>query len=307
VRSLAGYLQHLAFVVQGGRYRLRALWNTIAAAPEGSQTQGILLAASVLKDLAWWQQACSSAHAPPERPLWPRLSLDNHLDIWHHDWVADPCVVGHLEADLVITYDASSSGYGFYFGSTEAPSYQWAGAWTEEQSHCSSNWRELKCVVIGHEHAVSLLLSAAHERPKRLLSRIDNACAVSYVNKGQGRAAALQSLMSRVHELQMATRVDEIAVHLPAVLNERADGLSRLTEALFIQRTLKASLVHEGDGGQTRVSGYAANVLPREYGGSPHQLPARSPKSAPYNRGRPLGNRPRAAQYQGSSESRASP
>lgn len=229
--SLSGYLTHVSTVVLGGTTCLRHLWTCIGATHvEIAWTKGskrvvkdteIVLNESVITDLRWWRKAVEQE---PRRPLYV---CHNRLTLWTTDFVRrcgtppDFC--------RVITMDASSVGWGFWY-----KNIRFAGLWSEDQSHCSSNWRELKTMSIAIKavHKIDPLTDCA------VLGVSDNSSTVAYTNKGHGRSDSLMDLVREIRTTQIRIRCEVVAVHLPGKANGLADGLSRAGTDLYYQRAL---------------------------------------------------------------------
>ena len=61
----------------------------------------------------------------------------------------------------------------------------------------------------------------------RVILRIDNTQAVAAVNKGYSPAATLDKVAKELLALAASWNIDLVAVHIPGVVNFRADALSR--------------------------------------------------------------------------------
>jgi hypothetical protein len=86
----------------------------------------------------------------------------------------------------------------------------------------SINWKELRTYNIALERISDLL------RGKLIFLKMDNLCAVHYVNAGAGRIPALADLARSIRLLEASLCVETVAVHLPGELNVTADALSRM-------------------------------------------------------------------------------
>lgn len=234
--SLSGYLTHVAFVVLGGTTCLRNLWTEIGAtqvqlswakvAKRQANDTVVVLSSNVVADLRWWRNALDKE---PRRPLYV---LDGKLVLWSSAVVPNPLAPPAF--CRVITMDASSVGWGFWYGNG-----RWSGLWTEAQSHCSSNWRELKTMSIAlHKvHKIDSLANCA------VLGVSDNTATVAYTNKGQGRSESLMSLVREIRNFQIRIGAEVVAVHLPGKRNELADTLSRAGTTLYYERAVKNTVV----------------------------------------------------------------
>ena len=63
---------------------------------------------------------------------------------------------------------------------------------------------------------------------KLLYVKMDNSCAVHYVNAGSGRIDTLCDLAKTIRLTEVKLGVESVAAHLPGELNVTADALSRL-------------------------------------------------------------------------------
>jgi hypothetical protein len=245
-QSVAGFLLHIAQVVVGGSSFLGNAWLDIGRAQveagwaarsgHASRARGsaptVELRAETLADFEWWLQA---VQANPVRQLF--IADSGRLCLWDKRAVPDPWRPPAF--CIVLTMDASSVGWGFWFVTAEGVLKRHAGLWTEEQSHNSSNWRELKTVPKSLAKAAKVLELAG--RP--VLIRSDNAVTVAYVNKGHGRSGALMSLVHELRSLQFRFQTEVTAVHVAGDRNDDADFLSRAGTGLYCQRRLVSSLI----------------------------------------------------------------
>uniref|UniRef100_A0A0K6S8C0 RNase H type-1 domain-containing protein n=1 Tax=Chromera velia CCMP2878 TaxID=1169474 RepID=A0A0K6S8C0_9ALVE len=175
---------------------------------------------------------------PPNRQLFRTDSAGTGLAPW------SPSILSSLPAPAVdafqclpegavlITTDASSLGG----GGTLWPARQaWACGWTESQAYNSSNWRELKMVMLALAHWQPLL------QGKWVVVRSDNNTTVAVINKGYSSAAALNELADELHRFTQTNGVTLCAVYLLGVLNETADELSQVLRQGWAERRLSSS------------------------------------------------------------------
>jgi hypothetical protein len=232
--SVVGLLTHLTAISPQGGTRLRAAWKAIAAASVHAKwhpnmpwaLQTAVVSTEVKEGLTWWFNHLSSN---PTRRLWPDES--GFLDIWDKDQVQS--AFDFPTFCKVVTTDAAGVGW----GATLAGLKRWAGTWTEAQATCSSNWRELKAVYL------ALRLYAPHLAGQRVLARIDNSCAVSYVNRKHGPSDKLSEIAREIHALEEQYGFEVVAVHIAGTANFVADELSRLSQSSYAKREIKPSIL----------------------------------------------------------------
>ena len=99
------------------------------------------------------------------------------------------------------------------------------GRWAKHQQQLSINWKELK--------TVEMLCTqfGAVWKGQRVLVRVDNETAVSYVNKGYGSYSHLTAVARRIKQLQAKHGFTLRALYVTTRRNTVADGLSRFTVA----------------------------------------------------------------------------
>ena len=120
-------------------------------------------------------------------------------------------------ADLVITSDASMTGWGATYQSMST-----GGSWTRQERMCHINLLELKAVFI------ALQIFAAHHSNCHILSLVDNTTAIAYINhKGGTHSRAMSNLAIEIWEWCMARNLTIHAEHIPGCENIRADMESR--------------------------------------------------------------------------------
>jgi hypothetical protein len=142
---------------------------------------------------------------------------------------------------VVITIDASASGFGFVVGDPSMPSFAYSGAFTMAQSVNTSNWREGKAKVLALAILRRQLSSAV--QGAFIVFRSDNTSAVSLVNKATSKSEALQVVANDIQRELSALNAQAASMHVAGVRNEVADKLSRRAELLFEQRIATHALV----------------------------------------------------------------
>ena len=156
--------------------------------------------------------------APPSRPL---RHVGGRVFLWHQRH-AD---LGHLrqlgQADglvVVLATDASGeTGWGIAYGNS------WVqGVWCSDDLKRSINWKELKVYHLALERLHDVL------KNKLVFLKMDNTCAIHYVNAGTGRIADLNDLARSIRLAEGRLGVESVAVHIPGERNVTADALSRM-------------------------------------------------------------------------------
>lgn len=142
--------------------------------------------------------------------------------IWAHNqqlfiWEADTAAKNRYNAATIST-DASDLGWGASTGITVA-----SGEWTEAQKRTSINWRELKAVTI----AIKKWRFLANI-PLLVLS--DNITVIAAIRSRASQAQPLQELVDELNCLENMRNCEILALHIPGVVNDLPDKLSRNIE-----------------------------------------------------------------------------
>lgn len=261
--KVVGKLCHLSQIVFGGRLHLQPIWDAKAAyeraarakllrsgeAGNHASTQLPYRARACVRvpDLAisglrWWRDRLRQQEVP-WRPVF--VKPDGFLDIFDGKTFPEPWSIPTSNAGtsklVVVTTDASASGYGFVVGDPKAPVVKYAGIFSLLQSVCTSNWRESKTIEIAYR---TLLKHWPHlVRGAFIIFRTDNTSAASMVNKGTSRSFPLRQIARNLFELAASTEAQIAAMHVAGSLNTVADGLSREAVRLYAQRRLSPSLI----------------------------------------------------------------
>jgi hypothetical protein len=100
---------------------------------------------------------------------------------------------------------------------------RYRGGWRGDTVSLSINWKELRTVL------TSCRRHGAEWRGKRVLLRVDNKAALSYVNRGYGRVRQLTKIGRQIQALASRHGFQLHAVYVNTKWNVIPDGLSRLT------------------------------------------------------------------------------
>lgn len=120
--------------------------------------------------------------------------------------------------EITLTTDASQTGWGCVCGQQTI-----SGFWASEDSAQSSNYRELKAVVLSVEQ-LAKELSGRHVR-----IRTDNTCAMwSIRRQGRSRSLSLLRLVKRLWSLTLRHQITLTLEYIPGEQNAEADRLSRI-------------------------------------------------------------------------------
>ena len=192
-RALASLLGRLVSTMQAvlpAKLLLRNLYRDLHSVP--SFNHCLTLSAPAVADLDWWFDALLS---------------------WNGRHYASAPV------DLVMTTDASASGWGAHLSTGQ----QTRGYWTAEQAARPSNQRELAAVLLALEAFGPTAVKAHHLR-----IQTDNAVTVAYLTNLGGRGLALDTLTRDIYSRTLALGCTLSCTFLPGVQNSTADALSRL-------------------------------------------------------------------------------
>ena len=189
--------------------------------------------------------ALANARVPVTVPL--TLPLDFHSEIaWWHDTLTEwSCISLFYNADwsdqslLSFEVDASMLGQGCWF----QPNW-YSAAWSPEQlkiaqreSRVSMPFLELYAI------ATACATFAHHWGRLKIICRSDCEPACAALNKRYSPDVGMQSLIRSIGQLACKHNFDIRVVHIPGLLNIRADPLSRLDLPRFhVQAPLAASM-----------------------------------------------------------------
>ena len=219
----SGFLTFVTYVVKQGQPYVRTLWRCVGSAKvfaawsSGHRrfNPAIRLSPQAVQDLRWWANVFQ---CQPQRPIqW----AGGRAFLWHQrqpDFDALQQLAWNDGLMVVVYTDASGDfGWGVACGDT------WRqGRWDNKDLHKSINWKELRAYHIALQELSTVLTG------KLLVIKMDNTCAVHYVNAGQGRIEELSQLAKQIRLDEIRMGVESVALHLPGYQNVTADALSRL-------------------------------------------------------------------------------
>jgi hypothetical protein len=204
--SLIGLLQFAAKVVKPGRTFLRRMIDVAYSVDGLKQVIDILVNVEFSEDLKWWIK---------------------YMDDWNGEALFYDPVINYVkglgfvtpasELGLQVFTDASGKGGGGIYGN-EWFTFKWT---QEEISYFSIGYRELFALATAAKTFVSQLVG------KTIVFRCDNSSAVDAMTGGTCKNAPLMHLVRELHYLCARNRFCILCRHIPGVLNDIADALSR--------------------------------------------------------------------------------
>ena len=224
IMTVAGFLNFVASVMKVGRPYIRSLLQGVGEAQVFSAWQAgrkkfnplVRLSKHALTDLTWW---CTLLAGPVQRPL---HTAGGRVFLWHRkNPEIDALQKLAWDAGLIVVLATDASGdqgWGIVHGNS------WVqGTWDAQEQEESINYKELRV----YWYALQRLREVV--RNKLVYIKLDNSCAVHYVNAGTGRIDKLADLARSIRLAEAELGVESVAVHLAGDQNVTADGLSRLT------------------------------------------------------------------------------
>ena len=167
------------------RLRQRALQNS-----RGNYDHEIVVDKEAEADLLWWVEHVRGSDGHP---------------------------VVHPSADMILTTDASKSGW----GATDQERST-GGMWTQDERKAHINCLEMKAALLALQTFVSTRQNI------HILLLIDNSSAIAYINhKGGTHSRAMSDLALEIWEWCLTRRITIHAEHIPGVYNTVADAESR--------------------------------------------------------------------------------
>jgi len=205
LERLAGKLSFAARAVRSGRAHLRSLFDAAASVPRGRVAN---IPSSLWDDLDWWRHCIAE---------WNGVSFRS--------------ATGDPTFDLEMYTDASGYGYGASrhcvgaVASAGLPSERIAGVWTPAESQRSSNWRELRTIVLAAR------AWGAAWRGRRVRVSTDNSTSDAIIRSGTSTSPLLLGLLRELHHLEALHSFEMISRHVPGddMIAQGTDGLSRGT------------------------------------------------------------------------------
>ena len=175
----------------------------------------VRLSGQAYEDLKWWLNVF---RAKPQRPIrW----AGGQAFLWHqkHENLESIRKLAWQDGILVVLYTDAAGDVGWGVSCGDA----WQqGVWSQSDGEKSINWKELKAYELALTHLSETLLG------KLILVKMDNTCAVHYVNYGHGRIKELADLAKTIRILELQMGCESVALHLPGERNVTADALSRM-------------------------------------------------------------------------------
>lgn len=207
----AGRLVHTSFVHRAGAGHIQPLWDVLYKERKGwtkfqLEHEGLHIDPELQQCLLWWSNALSVSNL--QRKAW--LTPAKQLFLWTRESV--DCMAPYA---ATVCTDASYEGWG---ACTRTSTLQ--QAWSNRQKRTSINWRELKAISLAVEKWDFL-------RNTPILILTDSSTAVAAIRKRASQTNALQDLVNEIGELELKRNVEIVAVHIPGVLNNLPDQLSR--------------------------------------------------------------------------------
>ena len=220
--SAIGLANHVAEVFYQGRGKLAPCWDALSASDVykmwqsgSSENPRIHLSDTAIDSLKWWIRAM---HTLPTRALrcpagpvsdWGPGSAP--FDNWR--------ALAAEGALMVIETDAASNGL-------------WGYHITNSTTSRSGPWGDLSCESINYKElwvVLKVLIDFRNFlRGWRVLFRIDNSTAVSYINNRGGKVPALNKLYETIEDHERSALCHIAAAHIKGVCNPVADLSSRV-------------------------------------------------------------------------------
>lgn len=211
IAKAAGRLVHISVIHKAGMGHVQPLWEIMYRErkiwSKRQLTREILQIEEETKEcLVWWRNILE--HPNITRRIW--VAENQSLFIWGRD----TALTDRFHAITICT-DASDTGWGASTGVTVASS-----VWSEPQANTSINWRELKTVFLAIKQWKFIV-----DVPVLVLT--DNMTVVAALGSRASRAQPLQDLVEEFNCLENSRKIEVVALHIPGVLNDLPDRLSR--------------------------------------------------------------------------------
>lgn len=207
----AGRLVHISFVHREGAANIQPLWDILYK--ERTQwtraqleREGLTIDSELHSCLQWWRNLLSIPDI--RRTVW--VAPNGDLFLWSMASAKDSVA----NAKTICT-DASNEGWGASSGTCTR-----TGIWSNRQKRNSINWRELKAVTLA-------IISWEFIRNTPVLILSDSSTVIAAVRKRASKTHALQNLLKELSDLEKSRNIEVVALHIPGVLNDLPDRLSR--------------------------------------------------------------------------------
>lgn len=138
-----------------------------------------------------------------------------NIEWWLSDEILIPEDFGVHRYDAILCSDASLQGWGGFCGEIRT-----GGMWSSTEQAFHINWLELKACWLS-------LKALAPPLCKTIMVKLDNTCAMYYIQNKGGRIKELDHLAKQVWLWCRNRKLDLKATYLPGVLNQVADHESR--------------------------------------------------------------------------------
>lgn len=202
LQSLAGVLRHASDVVRPGRFFLRRIIARISVQNRVAHAHAQLpLPAAVLADVAWWRNFVRD---------W-----NGHSLLCEQQW---------RDADAIELFtDACLTGFGAWFGQ------EWFyGTWNPDQITAAMREQRASMPFLELHALVQAAATWGSQWTRlRITFRSDCMPVVDCLNSGESRDAGMQHLLRLLCTIACKYSFHFRAIHIPGVLNVRADLLSR--------------------------------------------------------------------------------
>ena len=140
---------------------------------------------------------------------------------WWIEHAPNGYVISHGEPDIVLTTDASSTGWGCTLGQKRTGGY-----WTKEEAQHHINYLELLAVFLAFQNFSESLMG----KHVKVMIIIDNMTSLTDINHmGTSKSAIRNQLTKLVWLWCLARNIMLTAVHIPGVENVEDDHQSRLS------------------------------------------------------------------------------
>ena len=143
-------------------------------------------------------------------------NMREELSWWIDNLQGQTRQIGRPNADIIITTDASTHGWGACLGEEKT-----GGRWKENEKHFHINYLEILAILLGLKSFEDCT------RNKQVQIRSDNTTAVSYINHMGGKQVELDQLAKIIWSWCLNRDMWITAAHIPGVENVTADFESR--------------------------------------------------------------------------------